>query len=158
MKQTPELDRIQASMRPGVIVLDGFLGDDKRNLADILVEDAAAVRRFGLTHGQLADRMQLFRDAGAKGLGIGVHVAPHYEVHVDGVRGVLPCPFSHGVALPKVNVVVKNERLRETISFTGLGMHLIAIHGFYGGRHSPFRCAPGDLVRILEVDTSNLDR
>ena len=35
MKQSPEMIKIQNNMRPGVISLEGFLGTDKRNLADI---------------------------------------------------------------------------------------------------------------------------
>ena len=35
MKQTPEFDRIQQQMQPGIIALDGFLGDDKRKLIEI---------------------------------------------------------------------------------------------------------------------------
>lgn len=155
MKQSPKLDRVQANMRPGVISLEGFLGDDKRKLGDILIADNAAVWRLGLTRKQIAVRMQMFRDAGAKGLGIGVHVAPHYEVCVAGVRGVLPCPFSDGTTLPKVNITVENKSLDETISFTDMAIHLVAMHGFYGGRHSPYRCNPADLVRILEIDASD---
>ena len=43
MKQTPELDRAQAAMRPGAITQDGFLGPDARKLADIVAGDRRAV-------------------------------------------------------------------------------------------------------------------
>lgn len=152
MKQSPQLQRIQNNMRPGVIALEGFLGTDRRMLGDILLADDAAVHRLGLTHKQIAARMQLFRDAGAKGLGIEIHVAAHFEVAVDGVRGILPCPFEDQVALHKVNTTVMNERLGESITFTDLGIHLVAMHGFYGGKGSPYRTSPKDLVRILEIE------
>ena len=58
MKQMPGLDKVQANMHPGVISLEGFLGDDARKLADILIEDDAAVRRLGLTHARIAAGMQ----------------------------------------------------------------------------------------------------
>ena len=49
MKQTPEYDRIQQQMKPGVIALDGFLGDDKRKLIDIIASDNMQVRKRNRT-------------------------------------------------------------------------------------------------------------
>ena len=92
MKQTADFDRVQAQMRPGVLTQPGFLGEDARKLADILDADNAAVLRLGLTHRGIAGRLAEFRAAGAGGLGTEVPVAPHFEVRVDGARGVLPCP------------------------------------------------------------------
>lgn len=152
MKQTPGFEKAQANMRPGVISLEGFLGDDGRKLADILIEDAAAVRRMGLTHRRIAAAMQSFRDAGAKGLGLGIRVPPHFQVCVDGVRGVLPCPFEDGLTARKVNIAVTNESSGEELTFTDLAVHLIAGHGFYGGKGSRFRNEPADIARILEIE------
>jgi len=95
VKQTPEMARIQAEMRPGVIVQSGFLGTDRRALADILDADDACVKRLGLTHQMIAERLRQLREAGAKGLGLAVSVPPHFDARVDGVRGMLPCPFGH---------------------------------------------------------------
>jgi len=39
MKQTVQMKAIQEKMKPGVITRDGFLGSDRRNLIDILIED-----------------------------------------------------------------------------------------------------------------------
>jgi len=41
-----------------VITLNGFLGGDERDLATIIDADNAAVRRLGLTHEQIAARME----------------------------------------------------------------------------------------------------
>ena len=43
MKQTPELDRIQKLMQPGVISKDGFWAMIQGNLADILADDQRIV-------------------------------------------------------------------------------------------------------------------
>jgi len=69
MKQSPQMQRIQENMRPGAIALEGFLGRDTRNLADILEEDNSAVRRLDLSHGVIAQRMEELKNAGAEGLG-----------------------------------------------------------------------------------------
>ena len=150
MKQTADYDHAQQAMRPGVISLDGLLGEDKRLLLDIIEADSAEVRRLGLTHAAIAERMRDLRAAGAKGLGTAIRVPPHFEVDVDSVRGKLPCPFEDGV-VPKTNIQVVNQALARRLRFTDLNIHLIERHGFYVGRGSPYRLEPSELMEILEV-------
>jgi hypothetical protein len=151
VKQTPDMNRIQAAMRPGAIVHDGFLGADRRNLADILAADQAAVARLGLTHEKIAEGLRRFREAGVKGLGNTVSVKPHFEARVDGVRGRLPCPFGHPGLCDKTFTVLRNLRLSEEIVVTDLQLHMIAEHGFYEGEGSPHRLPPDLLARVLEM-------
>ena len=151
MKQSPQLQKAQDSMAPGVITLEGFLGSDKRNLGDILIDDDAAVHRLGMTHEHIAHAMQNLRDSGLRGLGEFIHVAPHFEVRVDSVRGKLPCPFQHPGIYPKTNITVRNTENGKELTFTDLHIHLINEHGFYEGRGSAFRLDPKVLVDVLEV-------
>ncbi len=151
MKQTPEYDSIQRQMLPGVITLEGFLGTDTRKLIDILSEDDAAVRRSEKTHGQIAQRMQFFRDAGMPGLGEFMSIDDVFDVRVDSVRGKLPSPFGGPGMYDKVNTTVVNKRLGREVTFTDLHIHFIRDHGFYEGKGSLFRLEPHDLIDILEV-------
>ena len=151
MKQTPEMDRIQQEMHPGIITQNGFLGDDSRHLNDMLQEQDAEIQRLGLTHEQIAARLAELRDAGVQGLGQPVCVEPHFEVTVDSVRGRLPCPFMHGVTVGKLNTTIRNLASDETITVTDLTIHLIEVHGFYGGRGAPFAITPEHLARFLEL-------
>lgn len=151
MKQSIQLTKIQEQMRPGIITLDGFLGDDTRNLIDILIEDDGLVRRTGHTHEVIAERMQYFRDAGLDGLGEFMTIDDHFLVRVDSVRGTLPSPFGGPGMYKKVNTTVRNTRLDEEITFTDLHIHFVKDHGFYEGKGSPFRISPETLIRILEV-------
>jgi len=151
MKQSPELARIQAAMRPGCLSQAGFLGHDRRPLADILADDAAAVTRLGLTHQAIADRLRALREAGIGGLGLPVSVPPHFEVRVDGARGKMPCPFGHPGLFDKTFCVVRNQALGIELVFTDLQIHLIEAHGFYEGEGSLYRLAPEHLARILEI-------
>ena len=152
MKQSPELDRIEEAMRPGVITLDGFLGQDRRRLVDILEEDDAAVRRLGLTHAAIAAAMARLRDAGRKGLDEFIDVPPHFLVRVESVRGILPCPFGHKGVYHKENTTIRNLLTDAEIVFTDLNIHMIEAHGFYEGAGSPFRVGPEDLARILDIE------
>jgi hypothetical protein len=151
MKQTPELTAAQSQMAPGLISRDGFLGDDPRLLADILAEDAARVAALGLTHAQIAERMQVFTDAARRMLGAPAEVEDRYEVAIQEVRGVVPCPWPHPGTFPKSMVRLTRKDTGETISWTELQIHMVAEHGFYEGRGSPFRIAPADLARILDL-------
>jgi len=153
MKQTVEMDKVQHNMRPGIITLRGLLGEDHRNLVDILIEDDGEVKRLGTSHEAIATRMQELRDAGVHGLGESITVEGRYEVRVDSVRGVLPCPFEDAV-VQKTFIQVHNQELDRAITYTDLHIHMIREHGFYEGKGSAFRLAPHDLVAILDVPPS----
>jgi hypothetical protein len=153
MKQTEQMREIQERMKPGVIVRDGFLGTDDRNLIDILVEDDAEVKRLNLTHKRIAARMLELREAGKEGLGDVVVVEPHYEVRVDTMRGKLPCPFGHPGLVRKAIIQVRNLRKNRDITFSDMNIHMIEAHGFYQGKGSPFRLEARDLMEILEIES-----
>lgn len=151
MKQSPQFTKIQEQMRPGVITLEGFLGSDERNLIDILIEDDGTVRRLGLTHVAIAERMQYFRDQGLDGLGEFINLDEHFEVRVDSVRGVLPSPFGGPGMYQKINTTVRNKALGKEVTYTDLHIHFVRDHGFYEGKGSPFRLDPAELAEVLEL-------
>jgi hypothetical protein len=151
MKQTPQLDAVEARMRSGGIVREGFLGSDRRSLSEILDEDQNAINHLGVTHQQIAERMEHLCEEGKRGLGTTVHVDEDFEVSVQSVRGFLPCPWGHKGLYPKLNVHVRNRRSGRTMLWTGMQIHLIRDHGFYQGRGSGFRIEPQDAVEILAL-------
>jgi hypothetical protein len=151
MKQTPGYDAIQRQMAPGVITLDGFLGTDTRKLIDILNADDAIVRRAEVTHEEIAQRMQYFRDAGLDGLGEFMTIDEEYDVRVDSVRGKLPSPFGGPGMYEKVNTTVVNKRLGREVVYTDLHIHFVRDHGFYEGKGSPYRLEPEELIAVLGV-------
>jgi hypothetical protein len=152
VKQSKVYAVIQGKMAPGVITRDGFLGEDSRNLVDILTADDGEARRLGYTHQDIARRMVELRDAGLAGLGEFVDVEPHFEVRVDSVRGKLPCPFGDPGIFQKTNTTVRNKRLGREVTYTDLHIHLVGSHGFYEGKGSAFRLEPGELAEVLEAE------
>jgi hypothetical protein len=157
MKQTARLNKAQHNMAPGVITRDGMLGEDTRNLIEIILDDEGKVKRTGSTHHAIADRMQEILDAGKKGLGLQTSMGDHFQIRVDDVRGKLPCPFEDGV-VQKTFVEVTNTTLGKTITFTSLHIHMIREHGFYEGKGATFRLKPRELVEILEVNAPGSDQ
>ena len=155
MKQTAEWDRIQQEMQPGVITHEGFLGLDRRNLADIVTADNATVHRLGVTHQAIATRMEALREAGAEGLGLSKHVPPCFEVTVESVRGKLPSPFGGPGLYGKNTTVVRNTELNEQVVYSDLHIHFVRDHGFYEGKGSLYRLDPEKAVRVLCLEADD---
>ena len=152
MKQDKRFDEIENLMKPGVITVSGFLGNDRRRLQDIIESDGISVTMLGLTHGGIAARMQEFREAGGRGMGYsGVEYQNHFTVETDAAMGRISCPFRHAGRYPKVVTRVINKRLNRSIEFSDLTIHMIEHHGFYGGKGSVYRCDPEDIAVILEL-------
>lgn len=149
MRQSPEFQRIQENMQPGKLTAHGFLGEDARNLADILAEDNAVVGKLGLTHEAIAARMRYFTGKGTDGLGNPVIVDEIYQVVVEDHRGIMPCPFSDNVKVDKRNTRVTNLKLNRDIHWSDLNIHMIEKHGFYEGRDAFFRVDPAAVAEVL---------
>ncbi len=151
MKQSPEMKKIQDNMQPGVITINGFLGDDHLDLAQILDRDRNTVKKLKLTHQMIADKMRELRNKAEAGLGEFIKIEPHFEVRVSTVRGGIRCPFEDKGLLQKANTTVKNIKLGEEIIYTDLCIHFIEKHGFYQGVGSLYRLNPDKLATVLEL-------
>jgi len=156
MKQTPELDAVQARMRAGEMTLKGFLGEDARPLADILAEDDRTVRGRGFAHETIADRLA---DLTERGRDIGerdIVVDGRWTVRVRDDRGVIPSPFGDGL-FGKGEVEMTDASTGRRLRWNGLCIHMIRAHGFYGGRGSEYRLEPADLPEALGLAPRRAD-
>ena len=151
MPKKYSLDTLEQTLRQASATREGFLGRDERGLAAILQADDEAIRRRGLTHAHIAQRLLALRQAGWEGLGEPVSLPPHFEVCVDAARGTLPSPFGDQGSFAKVNTTVHNLESGKKITFTDLNIHLIATHGFYEGHGAQFRLDPEQLMDTLEM-------
>ena len=149
MKQTMDMQAVQDRMQPGKLTAEGFLGTDARNLQDILLADQETVNRLGLTHGQIADRMQAITDIGKRMTEALLPLAEGFAVQVDEYMGTIPCPFADNHRADKRNTLVKNLATGAAVHWTDLSIHMIRMHGFYEGIGSYFRLDPAYLVAFL---------
>lgn len=152
MKMSPEYVKAQANMQPGVITSDGFLGDDKRPLVDIIADDENIMKRLDLDFDEVVAEMRRFLNEGRKGLGEPVTVDRRWIVQVFEARGFLASPFEDGI-YRKINaqVVVAFEG-RPTdvhILYSELSLHLIEKHHFLQGKGSSFRLEPQVIKTVL---------
>ncbi len=149
MKQTPDAQKVQDSLREGILTRDGFMGDDPRAFTDVIREDAGALEALGVTAEQLADRMAAITKAGLAASGAPV-AFEGYEVAVEDYMGRIGCPFRDHRA-PKRNTTATEPKERETMAWTDLSIHLIRKHGFFQGKGSPYRLEPAELARFLKL-------
>ena len=149
MKQSPEFAQIQANMMPGALSAHGFIGEDSRNLADIIHSDAKSLQKIGVTQEALADKMQEMTDAGLLGLGRPVPMEEQFEIAVEEYKGEIPCPFKDNAKAKKRQTLVRRLDTGVMMRWTDLNIHMIREHGFFEGYGSSYRLDPAELARFL---------
>ncbi len=154
MKQTPELDLVQAKMQPGVLTLKGFLGDDDRKLADILAADSQTLSRLGITATQIAERLQQLADLGADLMEQEILVENRYKITVRDDRGKIPSPWGDGL-FEKGDVNLTDSQTGKTLKWNRLTLRLLTVHGFCGGEGCEYRLDPETVCAILELKPVN---
>ncbi|KAF2957009.1 hypothetical protein [Marinitoga sp. 38H-ov] len=150
MKMTPEFQKAQENMKPGVITAEGFMGNDDRNLVDIIIEDEELLSTLNITIESIVGKLKYFKEKGEKGLGEPITVDEYWEVQVGEARGHLPCPFEDGI-FRKVVTKVTNLKNNESVIYSDLSIHLIEKHHFFQGKDSPFRLDPAKLKKVFEL-------
>ena len=149
MKQSPEMQKLEAMLRSSVFVAGGFMGSDPRPVTEVIDADAAELARLDVTAEQLAARMQEITDAAVAGLENWVQIDAGHEARTEEARGVIPCPWSDGYRSCKRVTIVRRADSGRTVQWSDLNIHLIGAHTFFEGRGSFFRIEPAELVTLL---------
>lgn len=149
MKRSPQMQRLEETLRASKLTAGGFLGADARPLEEILDADAAALFRLGYTRTEVGARMREMTAAARAGLGTAVPVAARTEGQLLEARGRIVCPWPHPGTYRKEVTSVRRRDTGCSLQWSALGIHLIEAHGFFGGRGARFRLEPAELVEIL---------
>ena len=149
MKQDPTIQRIAERMAPGILCRDGFLGSDARPLEEIVDTDRSTVEGLGTSHQQLAQALQDIFARARAGLGTTVQITGRLRAVYRETMGRIPCPWGRCGTFPKGEVELIDTDTAESIRFTMLSIHMIAEHGFYQGKGSPYRIDPATIQRLL---------
>lgn len=137
-------------LAPGALCRDGFLGDDRRGLQEILDTDSAAARALGLTHRDIAAALAAACREAMAGLGAPVHLpGGNLVAEFHEAMGFIPSPWGEGKLFAKGEVVVADTATGERLVYTPLSVHLVGEHGFYQGRGSPYRLEPAKVARLF---------
>ncbi|MGC9383135.1 MAG: hypothetical protein ACP5D6_00805 [Kosmotogaceae bacterium] len=145
-----EKEKIEFNVDKGVMVARGFMGNDKRPLAEIIENDRRVLSRYNLTCSKIASALTRLKKEGETGIGNNVIVDKIFEVNVDISRGFIRCPFDPRNHFRKTNISVRKLRTNENIFFSELSIHLIEKHCFFQGKGSPYRLEPTKLIKFLE--------
>lgn len=151
MKMTPKTRKAQENMAPGIITADGFLGDDKRPLQDLIVESEELLRYEKIDIDTVVQTLKNMMEEGRNGLGEPITVDGKWIVQTTEARGHLPCPFEDGIHR-KITTVIRNIEKGESIMYSTISLHLLKTHHFLEGIGSPFRLEPALLKSVLELE------
>jgi hypothetical protein len=149
MKQSPDMQKLEEILRSSALVAGGFMGDDPRTTTEIIDADAADLFSLGATVGQITARMSQITEQAERGLGNWVVIDDHCEAQVDEARGRIPCPWPHRSRHLKRVTTARLTASDKIVRWSDLSLHLIAAHGFFQGKGSPFRMEPADAVDLL---------
>lgn len=153
MKQNPTENAIRERMSAGALSLDGFLGNDSRPIDEIIAEDTAELAATGVSLEELAAFLQKIHDAADAGLETQVELFDgRLTAQMQEGMGRIPCPFACGKVCHKGIILVRAGD--HELTLTPLQIHMIADHGFFQGKGSPFRVDPEVLVRIKKSATT----
>ncbi|MBI4151566.1 hypothetical protein HY496_01235 [Candidatus Woesearchaeota archaeon] len=122
----------------------GFLGQNE-SLREVIHEDAETLRKLGLTHGQVADKLEYLVTNPRDSHG--------FKVGERTYRGCQEDPFQDGrnsSPYSNADFTVKNSA-GETISFPGLIIKLIRDYQFFEGKGTSYRLDPQEAVRVLQI-------
>jgi hypothetical protein len=115
-------------------------------LRDTIIVDAVLLKRLGVHHADLAKALDELMS----------HPERHTDITMHPLEHPLECPFELGTVYLHSNQEFLVRFNDETIRFSGLMLHLIAAHQFFGGRHSPHRLEPSKAIRLMQRSNTDL--
>jgi hypothetical protein len=149
MKKSPQQERLEHRLKASKFSGTGFLGSDSRSVEEIIEADAIELQKAGKTCEDVGNRMQEITNLARKGLGDWVQIDDTLKARVDDSRGVIPCPWAHGVRCLKNITTVQRIDTGMTMQWSELNTHLIKAHGFFEGKGAQFRLEPRELIAMI---------
>jgi hypothetical protein len=149
MKQSPQEQKIEKLLRSSKLSAGGFMGNDSRNLGEVIEADAAELARLNITSGELAERMQIITNQAKQRLGNWVAINERLQARADEAKGVIVCPWPHPGRFDKRVTYLKDTEADRQIKWSDLNIHLIAEHGFFEGKGAAFRLEPAEVVEMV---------
>jgi hypothetical protein len=149
MKQPPDIQKLEKTLRSSNLVAGGFMGTDQRTVTEVIDSDMFELTRLKVTVEKIAERMKVITDAAIPALGDWIQVDHKHTAKVDEAKGWLRCPWPHPVRCAKRITYVKNLESGQSIEWSDLNIHLIEEHNFFEGKGSLFRIEPKELVKII---------
>ncbi len=136
-----EILKIEDRLRPGRSSQTGFLGYGE-SLREVIYKDAETLSRLGVTHGQIADKLEALIQNPRNN--------PSLKVDIRAYRGMQDDPFQDGQtssSYSNLDVMVTNQQ-GNSIGFPGLMITLVRDYQFFEG-NVPYRLDPERAISFL---------
>jgi hypothetical protein len=150
MKQNPKDEALRENLEAGKLSKEGFLGDDDRQIEQIVEDDAIQLAEVNLNAQEVADAMRALTRLGLEGQGQEVNTK-EFKLVVEEYMGYMSCPYRDNRRAAKRSTRATLKSSGETMTWTDMGIHLIQAHGFFQGKGSPYRLEPLKLAAFLQL-------
>lgn len=155
------LEVVETRMQPGAYSRSGFLVPGS-SLRETLEIDAAALGRLGLTAIHISVQLERLVGAAAESTSRRAVVERAFAVTVVVFKGFQICPWARdphhsqcteagGVRYGGIDWTIRDLKTRREMMGSGLGIHLIRAHGFFGGCGTHHRLEPEGLASLLRL-------
>lgn len=151
-----QIEQIEQNAQKGGFSVSGFLNSGER-LKNIIERDDQTLKRLGITHAQIADRLEsiIGKAKRLEQLGLAPVVEDSFVVLETGFFGIQDCPFINPNGEPCQNYTsydysIENVNNGISITFSGLIMHLVRDHHFFEGSVS-YRLDPEQVIKALDI-------
>ena len=155
---TPDIDQLEARMRPGALSVAGFLGPSE-SLRAVMAADDLAMQRTGVTFEALAVAIEALIAAASASPTHEALVNGTHHVRIQQYLGFQICPWSpdpqhvqcmgRGLHFSSLQWRVESLPRGQVLQGPGLIVHLMHDHHFCEGRESPYRVDPVALAELL---------
>ncbi|MDI1476833.1 hypothetical protein [Polyangium sp. y55x31] len=156
--------RVEELMRPRRLSTAGFLGETER-LEEVLKEDASTLVSLGITAADVAGRIREIVGKALRSRSSRYSRQDTYDVGRFRVRlmqwgGSQECPWLCAIdsGWASIDFAIENRRTGAKLRGPGLIVHLIAEHGFFEGKESPYRVDPRQAAEVLGLPRKWWDR
>jgi hypothetical protein len=134
---------------PSKFSSEGFLGNDKRDVKEIIKQDLDTLNKSGITKKEFVEALKRVYHNAELEMGSPYKISENvFATHYDS-KGKIPSPFPEDEKCDKGEVVVKNIKTSETFCITPLSIMLIEKHDFFQGKGSHYRIDPELAIKML---------
>ena len=150
MKKSPEESKLRERLKPSIFSGGGFLGDDTRELEEIINEDLNKLEEHSVEKTELVELLKKAYNNVKQGYQQKVKLTENLEGEFFEAKGHIPSPFRGDGVFEKGEARIQHQESGKTIIITALSINLIEKHDFFQGQGSRYRIEPVETYNMLK--------
>ena len=153
MKKSPDESKLRDRLKPSIFSGGGFLGDDQRELEEIINDDLKKIEEHNIKKTELVELLKKAYEKVKQGYGQKVKLTDRLMGEFFEAKGRIPSPFRGDGVFEKGEARIHDKNTGKEIILTALSINLIEKHDFFQGKGSRYRLDPVETYNILkEID------